>query len=172
MKECLVREALEARVGMNRISDEFFENMIWRTKSAIEIGTLNLLYGDAIMFNKDYPGEMDVVLEEKVSEWIEKYNIVELVREFNPKAAMIPNGRKEKEAQLKAEIKELLKQYCDSDYKMSCIAALAVSEIKTKVWYAFGLVMPPISPDEMEELYEKSGLKAYIMKKSEEKEEE
>jgi len=162
--EFKLRQPLWDLAGSETFSAEFFDLMVRRVAWAITTGTLNDLTSDAVMFNPDYPGELDVVPEANVESWVRKHKIVDFVREYNPNAVMKLDQLKEKFICRKSEMDEILKPYCDDAYKRSCIVALVESGIKVKMSYAFGLIMPPIKHDEMADLFEKSGLKAYIEK--------
>ena len=49
---------MEKIVGSNGISYEFRQMMGWRLEAAIRESDTDLLYGDAILFDKDYPGDL------------------------------------------------------------------------------------------------------------------
>lgn len=170
-KEILTQavEEMKQIVGSNGISHEFRQMMGWRLEAAISAGDTSLLYGDAMIFDPDYPGDLDVVRDNIVENWIERYGIKELAQKYITTDLADDEEHKAIVAEKRAMIKkwkeraeEILLPYVDKEYARKDIAAMAASNIVDRHCGCYGLILPPISCEEMEGIYKISGLDKFI----------
>ena len=127
---------------------EFHRTMFGRMLKAVECRNTEFLHGDMLVFNPEYPGELDFETEYEVQSFVEKYRLEELVQTYIQRSRL-------KEAQRRQEIMDILENYCSTSErrKMAAIASIAL-----EYGIPFGVVSPVVTLEEVKEIFEDSDI--------------
>lgn len=133
------------RVSIEIGSMEFHRTMFGRMLKAVECRNTDFLYGDMLVFNPEYPGELDFETSIAIVNFVEKHKLSAMVQSYIKKVC-IRNERK-KDRILKA----LTEYYGSNDLKNRAIAAIAIEY----GGIPFGVIHPMITLDEVKEVFKK-----------------